>query len=81
MPDRPEGLSTERAVLELNARLYHYDRDMDPLADLVEQGPDAYAHLSPRVLDLAVTHKQFRDYYREAVAAGAVADDRGPTTD
>lgn len=77
MPEKSQP--TAQGVLVLNARLYRYDRDLDRLADLVEQGPAAYAHLPARVLDLALMHKEFRDHYREAVAAGAVPDDRGPT--
>lgn len=73
-----EGLDHDLAALELNARAYHFDPVLDRLADLVEQGPAAYGHLSPRWLDLAVTHRDFRDYYRRAVAAGAISDDQGP---
>jgi hypothetical protein len=62
-----------------NARAYRYDPQLDPIADLLEQGPQAYAHVPAKLVDLASIHKDFRDQYRAAVAAGSVPDDRRHT--
>jgi hypothetical protein len=67
-----------KAKLEINARGYHYDPSLDPIADLIEQGPAACAGVHPKLLDLASIHRDFRDQYRRAVAAGAIPDDRTP---
>ncbi len=68
------------ARLELNARGYRYDPNLDPIADLIEQGPAAWAHVHPLLLDHASMHKDFRDHYRRAVAAGVIPDDRNAAT-
>ena len=68
------------ARLILNARSHTYDPNLDPIADLIEQGPAAYAHVHPKLLDLAQIYKDFRNYYRTAVNAGAIPDDRDANT-
>lgn len=67
-----------KAKLEINARGYHYDADLDRLADLLEQGPSAWKDMPPHILGVATVHKDFRDQYRVAVKAGAIPDDRTP---
>jgi hypothetical protein len=73
-------IDSDKAHLEINARGYRYDPNLDPVADLIEQGPAACAGVPPRLLDLASVHKDFRDMYRRAVAAGAIPDDRNADT-
>ena len=71
---------SDKARLEINARGYRYDPHLDPIADLIERGPAAWADVPARLLDLASVHKDFRDQYRSAVAAGAIPDDRNAQT-
>ena len=71
---------SHKAHLEINARGYRYDSTLDPIADLIEQGPAACAGVHPKLLDHASIHKDFRDQYRRAVAAGAIPDDRNADT-
>ena len=63
-----------------NARHYTFDPTLDAVADLIEQGPQAWAHVHPKLLDLASIHKGFRDQYRAAVEAGVIPDDRNANT-
>ncbi len=69
-------INSEHAHLEINARGYRYDPTLDPIADLIEQGPAAWKDVPPRLLDHASIHLDFRNQYRRAVAAGAIPDDR-----
>lgn len=71
-----EHIDTDRARLEINARGYRYDPTLDPIADLIEQGPSAWKDVHPHLLGQAAIHKDFRDQYRRAVAAGAIPDNR-----
>jgi hypothetical protein len=66
----------DTAALEINACTYRYDATLDPIADLIEQGPAAWANVHPKLLSVATVHKDFRDSYRKAVAAGVIPDDR-----
>jgi len=74
-------IDSNMAKLELNARGYRYDPNLDPIADLLEQGHAAWKDVPPRLLGVASIHKDFRDQYRRAVAAGAIADNRNADTD
>lgn len=66
-----------RAHLEVNSRAYRFDRDLDRVADLIEAGDrDALAKLPPRFVDQAQIHGEMRAWYRDAVAAGVIPDDR-----
>lgn len=78
MTDLFDQHSSDHARLELNARGYHYDPVLDPAADRIEQG--AWQDMPPALLSQASMHKDFRDMYRTAVKAGAIADDRNAQT-
>ena len=76
MTQQPLDMDT-KARLEMNAKGYKPDRDLDRVADLIEAGDrDALEKLPPRFVDLASIQMDFRDQYRRAVAAGAIPDDR-----
>lgn len=76
MTDEPLD-DNARAHLEVNSRAHRYDRDLDRVADLIEAGDrDALAKLPPRFVDQAQVYSDFRRYYRDAVAAGVIPDDR-----
>ncbi len=75
-----DDIDSDKAKLEMNARGYHYDPTLDPIADKIEQGPAAWKDLPAHILGVASVHKDFRDHYRRAVAAGAVPDDRTADT-
>ena len=67
--------------LEINARLFHYDADLERAADLFDTDPIAWTQLPVIVQDRSGQYRDSRAAYRRAVAAGAVADDRsGPTS-
>lgn len=80
MTDIFDQIDSDKARLEINARSYRYDPVLDPIADRIEAG-EAVADVPARVLDHASIHKDFRDQYRRAVAAGAIRDDRTAPTD
>ena len=71
---------SKRGKLELNARAYKYDPLLDPVADAMDRGDtEAWRRLHPVVIDRAGIYRDFRKQYRDAVAAGVITDDRGPT--
>ncbi len=71
------AIDTTAASLEMAASIYRYDPDLDRIADM----PAAErAKLPAKVIDHAQIYADLRAAYREAVAAGAIADDRGPHT-
>ena len=75
-----EPLDSQLARLEGNAKLYHYDADLEPVADLMVAGDAAWTKLPLIVQDRGSLYADARAAYRRAVRAGAVADDRrGPT--
>lgn len=75
----PDEINTDAARLEINARAYHYDPTLDAACDVIEQGPTAWRELHPKLLSVAAVHLDLRNYYRAAVRAGVVPDDRsGP---
>ncbi len=70
----------DRARLEANARHHRYNAVLDPAADLIDAGDyAAFAQLPASVQSRAPIYADFRRYYRDAVAAGVVPDDRGPS--
>ncbi len=75
-----DDLDNDKARLELNARAYSYAPTFDALADKIEQGPAAWKDLPAHILGQASVHKDFRDAYRRAVAAGAIPDTRNADT-
>jgi len=80
MADYFDDIDSTKAHLEINASGYRYDPTLDPIADLIEQGPAACAGVHPQLLDLASIHRDFRSQYRRAVAAGAIPDNRNADT-
>lgn len=77
MTDHP---NSAHARLEMNARGYRYDPVLDPAADKLEQGPEAWKDMHPLLVDRAAIHLDFRKQYRAAVEAGAIPDDRNAQT-
>lgn len=73
-----EPLDSQRARLELNARGHHFDEHLDRCADLIDTDYQAFTRLPVVVQDRASLYRDFRQHYRDAVSAGAIADDRGP---
>ena len=73
-------IDSTAAKLELNARAYRYDPQLDPIADAMDSGnADAWRNLHPKLVDAASIYRDFRAQYRAAVAAKAIPDDRGPS--
>ncbi len=75
-----QEIDSDAARLELNARHYEYDPTLDAAADLLDQGPAAWRDLHPLLVDQASIYRDFRSAYRQAVAAGVIADDRNAET-
>lgn len=77
-----EPIDSDSVRLELNARHFKYDPNLDWVADLLDQGPGpaAWKDLHPRLVDQAAIYRDFRSYYRQAVAAGVVADNQNAET-
>ncbi len=73
-----EPLDSRLAKLALNARMFRYNKTLDQAADLFTSDPLAWQQLPLLVRDQSGIYMDARDQYRKAVAAGAVADDRGP---
>ncbi len=77
MTERPLDLDAGRLVA--NARAYRHDPHLDPIADAMDRGDtEAWSRLHPLLQERADDYRHFRRYYREAVAAGVIDDDRGP---
>jgi len=76
-----QSLDSQVAKLELNARLFQYDKTLDDAANLFDADPIAWSKLPVLLQDRSGMYRDARAAYRRAVAAGAVADDRsGPTS-
>ena len=72
--------SAGAAQLEMNARAHRYDPLLDSIADAMDRGDvNAWQRLHPKLADRAAIYRDFRQQYRDAVAAGVIPDDRGPT--
>ncbi len=70
-------LDSRLAKLELNARLYRYDKTLDDAANLFDSDVAAWQRLPLIVRDRSSFYMDARDSYRRYVEAGGV-DDRGP---
>ncbi len=64
------------ARLEMNARLFTFDAHLDRCADLFDSDVEAWQRLPVIVQDRSGLYRDARQQYRDAVAAGAVPDDR-----
>lgn len=71
---------TNYGRLELNARGFKYDANLDKAADLFDSDPDAWARLPITLQDHSGIYRDLRNHHRAAVAAGLVTDDRGSQT-
>lgn len=80
MNDMFDQIASDNARLELNARGYRYDPVLDPAADKLDRGPEAWKDMPAHLLSVASVHKDMRDMYRAAVKAGAIPDDRNAQT-
>ena len=70
----------EKGRLAANSRAYRYDARLDPIADAMDRGDvEAWRGLPARLVDLASTYRDLRGYYRAAVRAGVIPDNRGPS--
>ena len=74
------SLDSHRARLEINARLYRFDATLEAAADLFDQDVAAWQRLPVLLQDRSGQYRDARASYRRAVEAGAVPDDRGPST-
>ena len=74
------SLDSRRARLEIAARLYHCDADLERAADLFDTDPIAWTQLPVILQDRSGMYRDARAAYRAAVEAGAVADDRTADT-
>ena len=72
----PAGSS--RVRLELNARGFHPDPEMDRLLRLRDEDPPRFATLPSSSLSAVEIYSDMKDHYTRAVAGGAIPDDRGP---
>lgn len=66
------------ARLEINARHFRYDPVLDRAADLFHTDRAAWNRLPRSVKSQTDIYADFRQQYRDAVAAGVITDDRGP---
>jgi len=69
------------ARLEMNSRLYTFDATLEAAANLYDEDVAAWQRLPVILQDRSGLYRDARDQYRRAVAAGAVVDDRGPSTE
>lgn len=69
------------AKLELNAKMFEFNAHLEKLADLFDSDVEAWQRLPVIVQDRSGLYRDARQQYRDAVAAGAIADDRGPSTE
>lgn len=73
-----EPVESQMAKLEMNARWFSFNPTLDKAADLFDSDPQAWAQLPVIVQDHSGLYRDQREQYRNAVAAGAIVDDRGP---
>lgn len=74
-----EVINDRAARLELNARPYRYDPVLERALELFHTDQAAFNRLPGQVQGQVGIYEDFRQQYRDAVAAGVVPDDRGPT--
>ncbi|MDP9417228.1 MAG: hypothetical protein M3P48_05205 [Actinomycetota bacterium] len=68
----------DRARLEVNARHHRYDALLERACELWDTDREAFDRLPRSVKSRADIYRDFRQYYRDAVEAGVIPDDRGP---
>lgn len=67
--------------LEANARSFTFDPVLDRAADLFHTDREAWNRLPRTIQSLSDVYADLRRYYRDAVYAGVIADDRSPAGD
>lgn len=76
--DLPE-VNSEKAKLEMNARPFRHDPQLERALELFYEDRAAFDRLPGQIKNQIGIYSDFRDSYRAAVEAGAIPDDRGPT--
>ncbi len=74
-----EPMDSQRARLEMAARLYRHDPLLEKWADMFTTDVEAWQKLSVLQQDRSGQYIDARAAYRRAVEAGAIEDDRGPS--
>ena len=74
-----EEIDTRKARLQMNARSYRYDAVLERALELFATDRAAFDKLPDQIKQQVGIYSDFRHHYREAVEAGAIPDDRGPT--
>lgn len=69
-------LGVEHGRLIVNSGMYRPDPALDHAADLFDADPQAWSRLPVKLQDLSGIHRDMRNQYRAAVAAGLIPDDR-----
>lgn len=77
MPDYID--ETSRARLELSGKSHRHDPVLERACELFDTDRAAFDRLPQSVKSQADIYRDFRQYHRDAIAAGVIADDRGPT--
>ncbi len=67
----------ERSRLEMNARFFQPDPQLDRAADLFHTDRAAWDKLPAQLRSQSSIYADFREYYRAAVKAGVIKADRG----
>ena len=76
-----QPLDSASAKLELGARSFRYDPHLERLADLFDSDVAEWQKLPILLQDRSGQYRDSRAAYRRAVEAGAIPDDRGPSTE
>jgi len=69
----------QRGRMQLNARGFRYDPQMEEAARLWREDRDRFDRLGAAIQSQLGVYLDLRDHYDAAVSAGVIADDRGPT--
>ncbi len=73
-----DPLSTSAARLEMNARHFQPDPQLDRAVELFHTDRAAWDRLPAQLRSQTGIYEDFREQYRAAVRAGVVPADRGP---
>jgi len=69
-----DHLDSDAARLELNARGFKYDATLEAAADLYDTDVAAWQQLPVELQDRSGMYRDFREYHRQAVAAGVIPE-------
>jgi hypothetical protein len=70
---------SKRGKLELNARGHRHDPVLERAVDLFHSDRAAWDRLPASIRSQSDIYRDMRQHHRDAVAAGVITDDRGPT--